>query len=382
MSKLDDTLFLVLVLSAFAIQQPATIGFSYALYAAYIIKNRKSLKMTSLQVLAYSLATLLLILPVANFKHGGTSLFYLVTFPLVIISANLFSSKSLDYIYGCLNKVFWIFIIAIAIGLARNWDDPEPLGAIIPGSSTNGLPSYLIVLQISLSITALIKYNRLPLLPAAATLVVAIFGIGRGSIITAALILVTSIFVNLYVTKSRADRAIFFKASIILLPIFCYYIFFNYEDISELIEALIEGSKFSGSVLDEHRGKIIADYLGKIDGWVLLFGTDYSGTSIVTHYGGNPHNSFIRAHSFYGILGLLLIILSSAAILIPRKNIHQKIITFIFVLLALMRASTEPIFFPSALDFFYCLYIFIYFKHAPQKIEMRHQVCLNRSATF
>lgn len=365
MAKVLDTLFLILVLVAFAVQQPITIILSYALFALYIFKDRRRVAITLIHTLAFSVILLLLLLSVLNFKHGATSLFYLATLPLVVLSAHLFSSKPLDYIFSCLTNVFWLFVTAITFGLALHWDDPAPLGAIIPGSSTNGLPSYLIVLQIGLAITALMKNSRLPLMSAIATLIVAIFGLGRGSMVVAALTLILSILANLYILNSKFDRKIFSRILIPAVPIFGYYILNNYDNLASSVDIIIEGSKFSDGILDEHRGRIFKDYTTKIDAWSLLFGTDYAGTSIIKQYGGNPHNSFIRMHSFYGIFGLILIAFSLILILISKKNNTYKLITFILVLLSLIRAATEPIFFPSTLDFFYLLYIFVYLKYAP-----------------
>lgn len=82
----------------------------------------------------------------------------------------------------------------------------------------------------------------------------------------------------------------------------------------------IEVSKFSGGVLDSHCGNMLVDYLGKLDVWSLLFGMDYSGTSINNIYGGNPHNSYIRIHSYYGFFGLLIVALSPLVIFLTNKK--------------------------------------------------------------
>jgi hypothetical protein len=70
-------------------------------------------------------------------------------------------------------------VVAISVGLVLNWGDQKPLGQIIPGSSTDNLPSYLVVLQVALSI--------------ASTFVVAMFGVGRGSTIVFLIILMASL---------------------------------------------------------------------------------------------------------------------------------------------------------------------------------------------
>lgn len=148
---------------------------------------------------------------------------------------------------------------------------------------------------------------------------------------------------------------------IIVFPV-VFFVASNIGEIIDGIELMIEGSKFSGGILDEHRGLIISDYINKIDGFRLIFGTDYENTSINDWYGGNPHNSFIRVHSFYGIFGLLFVFFPVIAILISRKNSVQKFVFMVFIILALLRAVSEPIFFPSTLDFFYFLIFFVFFR--------------------
>jgi hypothetical protein len=69
-------------------------------------------------------------------------------------------------------------------------------------------------------------------------------------------------------------------------------------------------------------------------------------------------------HSFYGLVGLLSLFLPVFLVLFAGKNKLQKWIIMSFVLLALLRAVSEPIFFPSTLDFFYFLYFFIFFRFA------------------
>lgn len=362
-----DTCFLSALLLAFSIQQPATIVATYVLCAVYIMMAYDQFTFSKDQIFIYAGITIPCLLAVLNYNHGLTSAFYLLALPLVIVAAKIFANKAHEHIILCLSNVYWLFVVALAVGLAMHWDDPEPLGAIFPGSSTNGLPSYLIVVQIAFSIAYYLKNNRLPLLSAIATLVVAVFGLGRGSMITAALILLFSLFINVSVAGSKTDKNVFLiAAGLMVLPL-GFYSYNNYDELVSAVDLLIEGSKFSGGVLDEHRGRILMDYLNKIDVWSLIFGTDYSGTSIVQDYGGNPHNSFIRVHSFYGIAGLLYVALPLFVVAISGRRRVQKNIILILIIFALLRATTDPIFFPSTLDFFYFLYFFIFFNFAERK---------------
>lgn len=359
-----DTAFLAALLLAFAMQLPATIAAAYVLCAVYIAAAHARSLLSSNQLFLYAAAAIPCLLAALNFKHGMTSTVYLLALPLVIIAAQLFGAKPLGHVVACLRNFFWLFVAGIAAGLAMHWDDPEPLGAIFPNSSTNGLPSYLIVVQIAFSLAYYFKYNRLPLLSTCATMTVAVFGLGRGSMITAALIIVFSLAINLCLAKSPSDRRAFRVAIWVLGPPAALYVLYNFSDLMAALELAIEASKFSGGILDEHRGRIVSDYLDKIDAWTFMFGTDYVGTSINQYYGGNPHNSYIRAHSFYGVTGLIIIAIPVMLVAVARRQLGQRMVALTLIGLALMRATTEPIFFPTTLDFFYFLYFVIFFNYS------------------
>jgi hypothetical protein len=360
-----DVSFLCLLLFTFALQKPQTIVASYICAALYIIFSQRRIIIKSYNLLAWGVATGICMLAFISFNHGITPLFYLIVTPILIISAKQFANQSLEHITVCLRNFYWLFVFTIAIGLAAYWDEAEPLGAIIPGASTNGLPSYLIVVQISYSLIFYLKKNRLPVISSIATLIVAIFGLGRASMIVAALILLFSIFTNAITSKS--DRKILFRsAAIATLPL-VLYLYESHNYIFIFVEQLIQGSKFSASVMDDARKVQIDDYFNKLDAWRFLFGADYSNTSINQYFGGKPDNSYIRLHAYFGISGFFLVMISLLLIAISDRLKTQKIIALILISMSLLRATTEAIFFPSVLDFFYFLYLFIFFRFSKKR---------------
>ncbi len=362
-----DTVFLGSLLAFFVIQLPEAIVFSYVIGLLYFLMNGLNSAIPRRYFNVYSCFSLFLFPAALTFNHGFTPLFYLMLSPFLLYMAYEFSVNSLDHVQGVLGNIYWLFVFFIVFQLVRHWGEPEPLGAVLPWASTNGIPSYLIVIQIAYSIAYYFKNNRLPLLSSAVTLCVSVFGLGRGSMVVSALIVLLSFLFNLCAIKSSSDRSISLK--LFLLIIIPFFIVF--DDILKLmnneIQILFEGSKFASGILDEHRGRIIIDYLNKIDAIGLLLGQGYDNTSINNFYGGNPHNSFIRVHSFYGLVGLMSLFVPVFWVFFARKNQLQKWVTLSFIMLALMRAVSEPIFFPSTLDFFYFLYFFIFFRFAKHK---------------
>lgn len=370
-----DSIFLAALFVLFALQQPEALAVGAGLCALYALARWDGCSVDSHRAMIALLIILICLVSVFRLDHGAVPVFYLFSTVSAIYAADRFSSSSLMHLRLCLEIVFWLVVFGIASGLALYWEAAEPLGELIPGSSTNGLPSYLIVLQVALSISVFLEKNRLPVLSALATLVVAIFGLGRGSIIVALLILLFSIFANIFVDREAAGRKFFGRLFVGFVVLIAVLGAAGYIGDFGVLDDWIEGSKFSAGVLDPYRGQMLNDYMGKLDTWSLLFGTDYSGTSINAAYGGNPHNSYIRLHSYYGIFGLLLVALSPFAIFATNKRFACKSVVFFLILFVLIRAVSEPILFPTLLDFFYALYFLVFWRHAPSRLPRRRAKC-------
>lgn len=358
-----DVFLLLLLLILFTAQLPATIFFAYALSALYLAARAKNIFVDRLHLNIFGGFTAISTLPALTFNHGITPVFYLLLTPILLLLAVNFSAKPLDHVLKVLKYVTWIFITLILALAAANWDQAEPLGSILPWTSTNGLPSYLIVVQIAYSIAFYLFSGRLPLISSLATFFISLIGLGRGSIIIAGLITIFSFTANAVCEKkTTASFSARIFSKIIFAPLaFCltYY----WADISEQADLWIEASKFSAGVVDEHRSAIISDYIGKLDLLSSAIGADYSGTVINTHYGGNPHNSYIRLHSFYGAASVAAIFLPLVLILIAPVRRSHRAVVFTLIGCVLLRAYSEPILFPSTLDFFYFLYFAMFFSY-------------------
>ena len=133
----------------------------------------------------------------------------------------------------------------------------------------------------------------------------------------------------------------------------------------------LSATRLNQGFLDPHRARMLADYVQKLDVASLLFGASYADTSILTTYGGNPHSSLIRLHSFYGIFGFLILVIPFGFAMLANKIKKDKFVFLSLVFFVLMRAATDPIFFPSALDLFYYLYFVIFFKHYASSTQAR-----------
>lgn len=310
-------------------------------------------------LLGLVLAVLIVLLPSFSFYHGLSPLFYTCSTLFVAGAAFSFSKLSVARSLKSLHIAFWFFwgVTLCLWWLHRN--SAEPLGDIIPGSSTNGIPSYFIVLQVAVSLSFLLCHSRLPVLTPIATLVVAFLGLGRGSIVVALALLMASLVFNFLFFYGRS----FLVRSVLCFLLFLVVVLFliiGFYVLGDFFSAYIERSKFSSGLMDPYRAIILIEYLNGLDFLGILFGGSYDGTVIDLKYDGNPHIAFIRTHAFYGVFGLLLVVLSPFFLFAARKPLRYRVVGFSFLCLLLVRALKEPILFPTLLDFFY-LYVFLIF---------------------
>ncbi len=350
-----DVAFLSLMTIAFMFQKPETIVLAYFFFAIYVFSSQ--IKIDEAHLIIWVFASSIFLIAALTKNFGFTPFFYLIGAPALILAADKFASRPLTLVLNSLGIYYWLFCIATFFAIYINRDNiGGPLEGLIPGTSTNGIPSYLIVVQVAYSLIFFLKHKRLPILSSISTCVVAVFGLGRGSIVVGGLILLFSVFMNAVLSKNNRRFTVCFS----LLSILYFYI--NSEEILSVAQELLSRSRFAIGVLDEHRGLMIKDYINKIDTWSFMFGTDYADTSIEKYFGGNPHNSYIRAHSFYGLGGLICIVIPIILVLSSSRFNLDKIVAITLIFFALLRATTEPIFFPSALDFFYVFYFLAFFR--------------------
>lgn len=291
--------------------------------------------------------------PIVAMYHGFSSLYYFVLFLLSLATAKSIAQFDIDEIQATLGRVYIFFAVVIFIAYWPNRDSPEPLEGLIEGSSYNGITSYLIVLQVTLSIFCYLKHGTFPIVSAIYTLFVAVIGVGRGSIYSAVMILIFSVVFNAFLNvKYMRGRRLFIPAMVFCFLL--YLVFVNYDLIYNYLDS---GTKALQGPRDSARIDILSEYIGNLN-WVNVFtGQDFSGTLISDRYDGNPHIAYIRMHAYMGLL-VVPIILSPMLLFFTKAKLGDKLFVFSFTLISLFRALSEPILFPTLLDFCYFLPFF------------------------
>jgi len=221
-----------------------------------------------------------------------------------------------------------------------------PLADMIPDSSSNGVTSYMVLLQANYCVVNYALNRRASLLTAVATLAICVVGFGRGSILSAAAIVVLGLASRVWL-GGRA-RALFVATLLLIVSV---GVSVKYG--GEIAKFVNSNTKIGSGLFDVHRAGMLSEYLDNMDPVTVWTGGSYAGTSIVSDYGGNPHNSFIRAHYIFGLPYLLLVLILPVYLFHPHHMRSVKFYCGCLLLVVLFRAFTEPVLFPTLFDFFY-----------------------------
>jgi hypothetical protein len=360
LSRSNENKALPLVLGAlivtFAVQIPTMIVLITVLGAMYAYAARAR-PLTPNLVLGFCLLSLLFVPGFLKPYHGLSPMFYWFSTFMSFCLADVIS-KDLYALWRAFRLVYAASAVAIIIILYVYWGYPEPFGMVIQGSSTNGIPAYLIIIQIGLSLCSYLVNGRLPVLTPMFTAVVAFFGNGRGSLVIAGVMIVATFVLNLLPGGHRKGSRLG-----LYLTLFAAVTGVGIVYGADFFEFVTRSTKLSVGLADANRIQILDQYLGKIDAFTALFGADYSGTVIDDLYRGNPHISFIRTHSFFGLPLTFLAIISPALVFFADAPFKTKIVFSCLIGFAVLRAGSEPILFPTLLDALFFSYFFLLFKH-------------------
>lgn len=325
------------------------IGLATLIGAVLIILNINQINnLNSIQrIYVSSILVLTLVMSLINFPSQPIILFHFIIGLISILLATIFI-QDLKVFY----KSSLITLYIIQIGLIfyavfiRGFDgfpSEIPIANIFGTSSANGITSYIIILQVLVCIVSFLQYRKIDFTPIILTIVIAIIGYGRGSIVAGLLILIISLF-SVSAIKNRVILFFSVFALIILISVNYYY-----DEIKLFLEA---NTKISAGMVDDSRVEILEDYINKITLDTFFLGASYENTSIELKYGGNPHNSFIRAHHIFGIFYLILILIPVVMAFLS-KFVIDIFISFSLLLILYFRAFSEPIIAPTILDFYY-----------------------------
>lgn len=292
--------------------------------------------------------TLILISSVDS-EHGLVSVFYLGSTLVFVATAYVTVTKySTEILRRAIEITIAVFCLTMFYFLYLHWGHREPFGQIIVGSSTNGLPAYLLVLIGFFCVTSVAVGHRIKLVWPFLAVIIAFYGNGRGSLVVGFLLLTLSIVYN---TRVRLRTSGWFGKVVILVAL-TSLISVGFNALIESYDFIARNTKLSVGLLDENRLEIFRDYVGSINSWRLLFGGSYRGTVVAELYEGNPHVAFIRLHYLFGVIPLIFVLVSPLFVFAQEFS-ERKFWMFLFISAIWLRAVSEPLLFPTALDYFY-----------------------------
>jgi hypothetical protein len=344
---------------AFAVQRPVLIVACTALCAALVLASGLQRRVTRSQLLLFVGVCVVFAPAFLKPYHGLSPIYYFLSTVVMFFTADVIARQDPRVLLMALRLLYAAAVTFVAWVAFTYWGHPEPFGEVIPGSSTNAIPSYLIVLQVALSLATYVVRRRLPLLSPLLTFAIAFLGLGRGSLVIAAAIIGATVVLNLFASAPGRPFERLWHGALALAAAVALWMHGD-----GFLETVSNYTKLSVGLVDTNRLEIIDDYFARIDGLTLLLGADYAGTIVEHTYGGNPHLAYVRTHSFFGLAAVVLAMASPLAVWLARRAWTARLVFFTFIALAALRAVSEPIFFPTVLDFFYFLY-FMLLRHLP-----------------
>lgn len=283
-------------------------------------------------------------LPVAAARNPTAIAHYAVV--LATLGTAYLFTRDLSVYHRASRVVLLVMQSVVGVYLLFAGLDNYPLEDMIPGSSSNGITSYLVLLQVNYCVALFLRHRRLAWVTPVLTLAICVVGFGRGSLIASAGILAINALYALAAVR-RLRIGLLLVAMLLLLAV---TLLGGWSAFWGLVEAR---TKLGGGVYDPARASIIHEYLSKLDGFDLLFGADFNDTAIDRQFRGNPHNSFIRAHHIFGLPYLLMFMLLPWCVLRAGRRWSDGVFLFMLFSVLIFRAATETIVFPSPLDLFF-----------------------------
>lgn len=185
------------------------------------------------------------------------------------------------------------------------------------------------------------------------SLILSIWATGRSGIITFSLLLVFYPFV----IKTKKIIKLLIVAFIFLLSLYVYNNFYDF-----LFE--FGFGRFEGMELESDRSLMNSNYI--INAFrslpELLFGTDLMEIPSIIEVDGNPHNSFIRLHVYYGLFGFIYV-LSLISFSLYKIVVEKNFLFFLLFIVILIRVAVDSASFHGPLDPFIYFFIFTSIKN-------------------
>lgn len=228
-------------------------------------------------------------------EEGYRATFFSVVMLLSLVVSHSAVRENLDLfvvakiaLYG-----YWAFLFysGVSVGLS-----PADVNGYLADSSRNVVSGLAILFQVFYSATYYERKNKLPLMSGFVTVVVCVIAYGRSGVLLSMLLFFFCLFYNCY-------RRGF--AGILVLGAFGTLLF-GYLGAS-LYEFLLQETNLAEGI-ESPRMLMLKEYFEGFTLYHVLFGRSFSGMPTILHHSGNPHNSYVMGHHYYGVFYVFLML--------------------------------------------------------------------------
>jgi len=289
------------------------------------------------------LVGVLYVISILVFKgQTGAHMLYLIAAPLfaVFVYRSRFELRILYIFFGLIASYFLLSIIG-----GRSLDE-------LLDSSRNFISVIMMTSSTVLTVIAYRQTGRIIIWPSVVTTLLSILAIGRGGILFSSCMLLGVIY--------SANIKVFSNHKLIaylLLGVVVIVVLLNFNSISGIFESLSVFERMQSRGLHDYwREHLMEEYLGHMDEGTILFGYDYSTNPEFNFLDNNPHNSFIRLHSYTGIMAFPLLI---CVVVVLCRFLKQNLLYFFLFISLLGRSYTDVIWFFMCYDFVFFLFILL-----------------------
>jgi len=192
---------------------------------------------------------------------------------------------------------------------------------IFNGSSRNVVSGWVIFLSVAIISIQYLKKGDVLLWPAVLSVLVSMLFTTRSSILF-------SLMMLLGVSLKK------YKPIYVLVVVLVILIISIYGDVS--LMHIYENTKYYTDGLESGRYYAWARYIESIDFFALIFGKDLMFNQNAFYQSLNPHNSFIRLHSYFGVMPFVIFIIFMMA---KFKNINKFVLFLLLIMLG--RSATD-----------------------------------------
>lgn len=285
------------------------------------------------------LVTVMLI-SVTHTKNYDLRGFYL--FVMYIGIGMLLVNFQLNYKLSFASFIFFAFYILFQILLIGKT-------SIFYDSSRNYHSIVIIYHLILLYIATHTSGRKISLFPAILTFLISILSVGRAGIIVSAFILLG---VLTYIILEK-DKEKFFPIRIkwlFIITLLIIVLMFTSLSIFENVYEKYFQRLHSQGLTDPARLTLIKEYLGNLQESFsnILLGVPIYGNKVFESYGNNLHNSYLRLHSNFGLIGFI-----AFAVLVVKaffRYAKSNLLFFVLFSSILLRISTDQAAFHGIFD--------------------------------